>query len=53
MYEYKIHTLIDITENGNLKQTFPFKTIANEVVHNKESLIIARNQNSNFSTKWS
>ena len=50
MYEYNVHTLIDITENGNLKQTFPFKTLGGEVVHNKESLIIARNQNSNFST---
>ena len=50
MYEYNVHTLIDITENGNLKQTFPFKTKGGEVVHNKESLIIARNQNSNFAT---
>ena len=50
MHEYKIHTLIDITENGNLKQTFPFKTQGGEVVHDKESLIIARNQNSNFAT---
>ena len=50
MYEYNVHTLIDITENGNLKQTFPFKTKGGEVVHDKESLIIARNQNSNFST---
>ena len=50
MYEYNVHTLIDITENGNLKQTFPFKTQGGEVVHDKESLIIARNQNSNFST---
>ena len=50
MYEYNVHTLIDITENGNLKQTFPFKTKGGEVVHNKESLIVARNQNSNFST---
>ena len=50
MYEYNVHTLIDITENGNLKQTFPFKTQGGEVVHDKESLIIARNQNSNFAT---
>ena len=50
MYEYSVHTLIDITENGNLKQTFPFKTIANEVVHDKHSLAIARNQNANFNT---
>ena len=50
MYEYRIHTLIDITENGNLKQAFPFKTLGNEVVHDKHTLTIARNQNSNFAT---
>lgn len=50
MYEYRIHTLVDITNNGNLKQQFPFKTTANEVVHDKHSLAIARNQNSNFNT---
>ena len=50
MYEYRIHTLIDITENGNLKQAFPFKTPGGEVVHDKESLALARNQNSNFAT---
>ena len=50
MYEYRIHTLVDITDNGNLKQQFPFKTKANEVIHDKNSLAIARNQNSNFNT---
>ena len=50
MYEYRIHTLIDITENGNLKQAFPFKTPGGEVVHDKTSLAVARNQNSNFAT---
>tara|TARA_R110002153_G_scaffold106438_2_gene245744 strand:- start:71 stop:541 length:471 start_codon:yes stop_codon:yes gene_type:complete len=50
MYEYRIHTLVDITDNGNLKQQFPFKTTADEVIHDKHSLAIARNQNSNFNT---
>ena len=48
MHLYRIHTLVDITNNGNLKQKFPFKTDANEVIHDKHSLAIARNQNSNF-----
>lgn len=50
MYEYRVHTLVDITDNGNLKQAFPFKTPSGEVIHDKHSLAIARNQNNNFST---
>jgi len=50
MYEYRIHTLVDITDNGNLKQQFPFKTPAGDVIHDKHTLATARNQNSNFST---
>ena len=50
MYEFLIHTLVDITDNGNLKKEFPFKTKANELIHDRESLAIARNQNSNFNT---
>jgi hypothetical protein len=50
MHEYRLHTLVDITENGNLKQQFPFKTIAGNEIHDKHSLAVARNQNSNFST---
>ena len=50
MYEFRVHTLVDITDNGNLQKTFPFKTKANEVVHNKETLTNAKNQNSNFNT---
>ena len=50
MYEYRVHTLVDITNNGNLKQAFPFKTNSGDVIHDKESLTIARNQNSNFTT---
>tara|TARA_Y100001937_G_scaffold97060_1_gene132074 strand:- start:1652 stop:2125 length:474 start_codon:yes stop_codon:yes gene_type:complete len=50
MHEYHIHTLIDITDNGNLKQQFPFKTKSGDIVHDKHSLAIARNQNSNFNT---
>ena len=50
MHEYRIHTLVDITENGNLKQQFPFKTLSGDVIHDKHSLAIAKNQNSNFNT---
>ena len=50
MYEFLIHTLVDITDNGNLKKEFPFKTKANELIHDRESLAVARNQNSNFNT---
>ena len=50
MYEFLIHTLVDITDNGNLRKEFPFKTNANELIHDRESLAIARNQNSNFNT---
>tara|TARA_B100001109_G_C18804909_1_gene446717 strand:+ start:310 stop:783 length:474 start_codon:yes stop_codon:yes gene_type:complete len=50
MYEYRVHTLVDITDNGNLKKAFPFKTQSGDVVHDKQSLAIARNQNSNFTT---
>ena len=50
MHEYRIHTLVDITDNGNLKQQFPFTTSAGVEVHDKHTLAIARNQNSNFST---
>ena len=50
MYEFLIHTLVDITDNGNLRKEFPFKTNANELIHDRESLAVARNQNSNFNT---
>lgn len=50
MHEYRIHTLVDITENGNLKQQFPFKTLSGNEIHDKQTLSIARNQNSNFAT---
>lgn len=49
-HEYRIHTLVDITDNGNLKRPFPFTTESGDVVHDKYTLSIARNQNSNFST---
>ena len=50
MHEYNVHTLVDITENGNLKQAFPFQTISKEMIHDKQSLTIARYQNNNFTT---
>ena len=50
MYEFRVHTLVDITDNGSLHKPFPFKTPSGEVVHDKHSLSIARNQNNNFNT---
>ena len=50
MYEFRVHTLVDITDNGNLKQSFPFKTKSEQVIHDKHTLAVARNQNSNFDT---
>jgi hypothetical protein len=50
MHEYRVHTLVDITHNGNLNKPFPFKTISGDLIHDKHSLAIARNQNSNFNT---
>ena len=50
MHEYNVHTLVDITENGNLKQAFPFQTVSKEMIHDKQSLTIARYQNNNFTT---
>ena len=50
MHEYRVHTLVDITENGNLKQQFPFKTKSGEMIHDRHSLATARDQNSNFNT---
>lgn len=50
MHEFHIHTLVDITDNGSLHKPFPFKTVGDEVIHDKQSLAIARNQNNNFNT---
>ncbi len=49
-HEYRVHTLVDITDNGNLKRPFPFTTESGAKVHDKSTLSVARNQNSNFST---
>jgi len=50
MHEYRVHTLVDITYNGNLGRQFPFQTESGDVIHDKHSLNIAKNQNSNFNT---
>jgi hypothetical protein len=50
MHSYMMHTLVDITKNGNLKNNFPFETAAGDMIDGKESLRTARNQNSNFNT---
>ena len=48
MHEYRIHTLVDITDNGNLPQAVPFTTPSGELIHDTHSLAGARDQNSNF-----
>jgi len=50
MHTYCITTLVDITENGVLRNQFPFKTKSGELVHDGATLIIARNQQANFTT---
>jgi len=50
MYEYHVHTLVDITSNGNLNKKFPFQSESGNVIHDRDSLSIAKNQNSNFNT---
>lgn len=50
MHTFALHTLVDITENGVLKLEFPFTTKSGELVHDRDSLTTARNQQSNFTT---
>ena len=39
MHEFRVHTLVDITDNGSLHKTFPFKTPAGETIHEHDSEI--------------
>lgn len=50
MHTYRITTLVDITENGVLRSQFPFTTKSGELVHDSNTLTIARNQQANFTT---
>ena len=50
MHTYSITTLVDITENGVLRNQFPFTTKSGELVHDGATLAMARNQQSNFTT---
>ena len=50
MYEFRVHTLVDITQNSKLQQQFPFVGDDGELIHNKDTLQIAKSQNSNFNT---
>ena len=50
MHTYSITTLVDITENGVLRNQFPFTTKSGELVHDGATLTMARNQQSNFTT---
>jgi hypothetical protein len=50
MLTYSITTLGDITENGVLRDKFPFTTKSGELVHDTASLTVAKNQQANFTT---
>lgn len=50
MFTYCLHTLVDITEHGQLKKQFPFKSKSGELIHDKNTLDIAKNQQANFTT---
>ena len=50
MLTYSITTLVDITENGLLRDAFPFTTKSGELVHDGHSLGIAKRQQANFTT---
>ena len=50
MHSYMMHTLVDITKNGNLVKNFPFETPAGDIIDGKESLRTAKHQNNNFNT---
>ena len=47
MYEYRVHTLVDITDNGNLKKAFPFKTEAT-LVEECEKFGFSQNEKCEF-----
>ena len=50
MHTYSITTLVDITENGVLRNQFPFTTKSGELVHDAATLAVAKNQQANFTT---
>ena len=50
MHEFSAHTLVDITLNGKLQRPFPFESDSGEMIQDKESLLLAKSQNSNFNT---
>jgi hypothetical protein len=50
MYTYSIYTLVDITENGLLKEQFPFTAKSGDLIHDVATLTTARNQQANFTT---
>ena len=41
---YCVQTLVDISDPGNLNKTFPFTTESGHLVHDKETLVLAKNQ---------
>tara|TARA_B100001113_G_scaffold74844_1_gene58294 strand:- start:6096 stop:6617 length:522 start_codon:yes stop_codon:yes gene_type:complete len=47
---YCVQTLVDVSDNGNLNKAFPFTTKSGYLVHDKESLALAKNQQQNFNT---
>ena len=47
---YCVQTLVDVSDNGNLNQAFPFKTKSGYLVHDKDTLSLAKDQQQNFNT---
>ena len=50
MTTYFLQTLVDISDNGPLNRSFPFTSKCGQLIHDKESLQIAKNQQQNFNT---
>lgn len=50
MHTYSITTMVDITENGLLRDKFPFTTLSGDLIHDTHTLNTARNQQANFTT---
>ena len=50
MSTYSIYTLVDITENGLLKEKFPFTAKSGDLIHDINTLTMAKNQQANFVT---
>ena len=50
MHKYCIQTLVDISDPGELNKQFPFTSKSGDLIQDKETLALAKNQKSNFTT---